>query len=273
MGADRRTSLADAAALVADGAKIGFGGSIGLYRRPSSFARELVRQGRRDLNVYGLLNGYETDLLVGAGCVASTNSSYVGFDELGQAPNWQRQAAEGRIAANEYSEWMITAGYRAANMAIPYLPWVSGRFTDMGTSLGLKEVECPYTGTMLLAVPALNLDVAVLQVERCDAAGNTEIPHPLEHMYDVDALVARSADVVIVCTESVGEVDPNRVQLIAREVDAVVEAPRGAWPCGLHPVYGIDRAHITDVYLPAAQGDRFGEYLDEYVLAEQAGVA
>jgi glutaconate CoA-transferase subunit A len=143
LAADRRTRLADAAALVADGAKIGFGGSIGLYRRPVSFARELIRQERRDLHVYGLLNGFEADLLIGAGCVASTNSSYVGFDELGQAPNWQRFAAEGRIEVNEYSEWMITAGYRAANMALPYLPWVSGRFTDMGKSLGLKEVECP----------------------------------------------------------------------------------------------------------------------------------
>jgi glutaconate CoA-transferase subunit A len=272
VGKDRRTSLGGAAALVSNGARIGFGGSIGLYRRPLAFARELIRQERRDLRVYGILSGLDADLLVGAGCVASTNCAYVGFDELGQAPNWQRSAGQGRIQANEYAEWMITAGYRAANMALPYLPWVSGRFTDMGASLGLEEVECPYTGTKLLAVPALKLDVAVLQVERCDAEGNTEIPIPLEHMYDVDALVARAADVVIVCAEQIGEVDPNRVQLIAREVEAVVEVPRGAWPGGLHPLYGVDRAHITDVYLPAARDDRFQGYLDEYVLAEEAGV-
>lgn len=265
MAKDRRTSLSDAAALVADGARIGFGGSIGLYRRPVEFARELVRQGRTGLHVHGILNGVEADTLVGAGCVASTTSSYVGFDELGQAPNFQRAAGAGDIQVNEYSEWMITAGYRAANMALPYLPWISGRHSDIGKALGLKEVECPYTGTSLLAVRALNLDVAVIQAPRCDAAGNVEIAWPLDHMYDVDALIARSAEVVIVCAEEIGDVDSNRLQLIAREVDAVVEVPRGSWPGGIHPVYGIDRAHITDTYVPAAREGRFDEYLDHWV--------
>jgi glutaconate CoA-transferase, subunit A len=268
MGKDRRTSLSGAAGLVANGAKIGFGGSIGLYRRPVEFARELIRQRKVDLHVFGILSGFEADLLIGAGCVASTNTSYVGFDELGQAPNFQRAAGDGSIEVNEYGEWMITAGYRAANMALPYLPWVSGRYTDMGERLGLKEIECPYTGQPLLAVRALNLDVAVIQVPRCDAEGNTEIPLPLEHMYDVDALIARSAETVIVCAEEIGEVDPNRVQLIAREVDAVVEVPKGAWPGGLHPLYGIDRAHITDTYVPAVRDGNFSEYLDRYVFAE-----
>ena len=269
MGKDRRTTMSDAAALVADGSKIGFGGSIGLYRRPVEFARELVRQGKRDLDVFGILNGIEADLMIGAGCVASTNSSYVGFDELGQAPNFQIWAGDGRIAVNEYTEWMITAGYRAANMALPYLPWISSRRNDVTEKLGLKEVECPYTGTTLLAVRAINLDVAVIQAERADAEGNTETPIPLDHMYDVDALIARSADVTIVCVEEIGEVDPNRVQLIAREVDAVVVAPRGAWPGGLLPAYGVDRAHITEVYLPAALGGEFEGYLDQYVHGEK----
>lgn len=269
MARDRRMTMSEAAAMVGDGTKIGFGGSIGLYRRPMSFARELVRQNRRDLNVYGLINGLEADLLIGAGCVASTHSSYIGLDELGQAPNFQQQVGDGRVIAHEYGEWLITGAYRATNMGLPFLPWRSGRRTDVARELGLVEITCPYTGVQLLAVRAIELDVAVIQVERCDAEGNTELPFPKEHMYDVDALLAHAANRIIVCTEEIAEVDPNRVQLISREVEAVVHAPRGAWPCGLHPVYGIDRAHITEEYLPAVRGGDFSRYLDRYVLNEE----
>jgi len=270
MARDRRMSLADAAGLVADGSKIGFGGNWGLSRRPVAFASELIRQGRTGLHVHGILNGIEADLLIGAGAVASTTSSYVGLDELGQAPNWQRAAATGAIEVHEYSEWMITAGYRAANMALPYLPWITSRHSDLARPLGLKEVECPYTGIPLLAVRALNLDVAVIQATRCDAEGNTELALPLDHMYDVDALIARSAQVVIVCAEEIGEVDHNRVQLVGREVHAVVEAPRGAWPGAMRPLYGVDRAHVADTYIPAAAGGGFAAYLETYVFGRAA---
>lgn len=267
-GKDRRISMSEAAALVDDGCRIGFGGSIGLYRRPLSFIHELIRQGRRELEVCGVLSGIDIDLLVGAGCVARTNTSYVGFDELGQAPNFQRWAEEGKLEVNEYSEWMITGAYRAANMAIPYIPWVTSRRAEIAPKLGMVEVECPYTGTPLLAVRALNLDVAVIQAERADAAGNTELSIPLDYIYDVDATIAHAAKTVIVCAEEIGEVDPNRLQLIGREVAAVVEAPGGAAPGGLLPAYDIDRSHLIDTYIPAALEGRFDQYLDQFVFRE-----
>ncbi|NUT56798.1 MAG: hypothetical protein HOQ03_12555, partial [Thermoleophilia bacterium] len=175
---------------------------------------------------------------------------------------------EGTIDVHEYSEWLITAGYRAANMGLPYLPWLTSRHTDIGRELGLKEVECPFTGTPLLAVRAIELDVAVIHAVRCDAAGNAELALPLDHMYDVDALIARCASTVIVCAEEIGPVDANRVQLVAREVDAVVEAPRGAWPGAMRPLYEVDRAHVTETYLPAASGGDFAGYLERYVFSE-----
>jgi glutaconate CoA-transferase, subunit A len=227
MPRDRRSSLAEAAAMVGDGAKIGFGGSIGLYRRPVAFAAELIRQSRRDLHVHGVINGIETDMLIGAGAVAQTSTSYIGLDELGQAPNFQRAAGAGEIEVNEYGEWMVTAAYRAANMGLPFIPWVSGRRNDLVERLGLVEIDCPYTGKRLLAVRAIELDVAVIHVPVCDAEGNAEFPRPLEFIHDVDALIARAAEKVVVCAERIGAVDPDRVQLIGREVDAVVEGEGG----------------------------------------------
>jgi glutaconate CoA-transferase subunit A len=270
--ADRQTSLKEAAALVGDGDRIGFGGSWGLARRPVGFVRELIRQGRRDLHVHGILSGIDADLLIAAGAAASTTSSYVGFDEFGQAPHFQKAASAGDIEINEYSEWLITAGYRAANMGLPYIPWISSRHNDIGPALGLKEIECPFTGTSLLAVRAIEIDVAVIQATRADRKGNTEFSLPIDHMYDVDAMLAHCAKTVIVCAEEVGEIDRNRTQLVGREVDAVVEMPGGGWPGSMSPLYGVDRAHMTDVYLPAAKEGRFDGYLDEYVY-DESGVS
>lgn len=264
--ADRTMSLADAAGLVADGARIGFGGSWGLARRPMAFVRELIRQGRSGLHVHGILSGIDADMLIGAGAAASTVTSYVGLDELGQAPNFQRAAAAGAIEVREYSEWLITAAFRATNMALPYLPWITSRRNDLARELGLQEVRCPYTGTPLLAVRAIELDVAVIQAVRCDRVGNVALSVPLDFMYDVDALLARSAKTVIVCAEEIGTVDPNMVQLIAREVNAVVHAPGGSWPGSMNTCYPVDRAHIRNSYLPAARAeDGFSAYLDEHV--------
>ena len=87
--------MTEACALVPDGARIGFGGSWGLSRRPMSFVRELVRQGRTGLHVHGILSGIDADMLIGSGAVAATSTSYLGFDELGQSPNFQRAAGAG----------------------------------------------------------------------------------------------------------------------------------------------------------------------------------
>lgn len=261
-------SVKEAASLVGDGDRIGFGGSWGLARRPVGFVRELIRQQRKGLQVHGVLSGIDADLLIAAGAVASTTSSYVGFDEFGQAPHFQKAASADEIEIREYSEWLITAGYRATNMGLPYIPWISSRRNDIGPALGLKEIECPFTGTSLLAVRAIALDVAVIQAVRCDQKGNTEFSIPIDHMYDVDAMLAHSAKTVIVCAEEIGEIDQNRTQLVGREVDAVVEMPSGGWPGSMSPLYGVDRAHMTDVYLPAAREGRFDGYLDEFVFGE-----
>lgn len=259
------TSLADAARLVGDRASIGFGGGLGLQRRPVEFARELIRQGRRSLDVFGVINGIETDLLIAGGCVASTNTSYVGLDDIGQAPYFQAAAARSELLVNEYSEWLITARFRAANMGLPYIPWPSSRLSDSTRHLGFRETTCPYTGMLLLAVPAVQLDVAVIQAVRCDAAGNTEFATPLDMMYDVDALVARAASTVIVCTEEIGAIDRTRTQLVGREVDAVVESPRGSWPAAMLPLYGADRSHLLYEYLRSAEADDFVAYKEAFI--------
>lgn len=264
MSASKLSSIEQAAASVGDGASIGFGGGGALMRRPLAFARELARRGIRDLRVFHMLGGIETDLLIGAGAVASTNCAYLGLLEHGQAPNFQRAAREGEIEVNEYSEFMYMAGLRAADMGLPFVPWKTPWGSELVTTLGLRTVRDPYSGNELLAVPAIDLDVAVIHVQRADEDGYVQAAAEPDLIWDYDYLIARVARTTIVCAEEIGPPsDPARVALVGREVSHVVHAPRGAWPAGLHPLYGPDVEHVTGVYLPAAAAgaESFADYL------------
>lgn len=264
-------SLHEAAALVPDGARVGFGGGGAVMRRPMAFARALARRRVRRLHMFHMLGGIEIDLLIGAGSVASTNCAYLGLLEHGQAPNFQRAARDGTVKVNEYSEFMYIAALRAADLGLPFIPWKTPWASDMVAELGLQTVRDPYGGTELLAVPATELDVAVIHVDRADEDGFVELPDEPDLIWDYDYLVGRVARTTIVCAEEVGPLrDPARVALIGREVTHVVETPGGAWPTGSHPRYAPDIAHIVEAYLPAAAagGDEFDAYLEEHVLDE-----
>jgi glutaconate CoA-transferase subunit A len=260
-------SLEEAAALVPDGARIAFGGGGGLMRRPMAFCRELARRGVKDLDVFQFLATLETDLLLGVDAVRSTNCTYLGLLEHGPAPNFFRTVAANRVKVNEYSEYMFMAGLRAADMGLPFIPWKTPWKSDLVTNLGFAEVADPYSDAVCLAVPALELDFAVIHAYRIDEDGYLEAPAEPDLIYDYDYLISRVAKTTIVCAEEVGPIsDPARVALIGVEVSHVVEVPGGAWPTGLHPRYPQDAEHVQQVYVPAAMegAEAFAQYLAEY---------
>src|ERR1700712_229499 len=92
-GGDKRTSLAAAAARVADGALVALGGGL-CARLPMALVRELVRQDRRGLHLVGSAHSIDVDLLAAAGAVSVCEESYVGFEQdLGLAPAFRRGGA------------------------------------------------------------------------------------------------------------------------------------------------------------------------------------
>ena len=100
-----------------------------------------------------------------------------------------------------------------------------------------SEIDCPFTGEKLLLVPALNPDVALIHVQRCDAYGNAQIDG-LQFM-DID--LAMAANRVILTTERIVSNDqirraPDQTKIPFFAVDAVVELPFG---CAPHECYGV----------------------------------
>ena len=164
-------ALDAAAELVEDGARLGIGGVL-LRRKPIAFLTALADAGRRDLRLYSFLASLDVELLVSRGAVAEVHAGYVGFEQLGFAPAYGAAVAAGRVAAFEYSELVFVTGLRASAAGLPFLPTRGAKGSDLVAELGLRDVECPYTGERILAAPAIRPEVCVLHAEAADALGN-----------------------------------------------------------------------------------------------------
>src|SRR5581483_12415975 len=137
---------------------------------------------------------------------------------------------------------LFTAGLRASLAGLPFFPTRGAIGSDLVAELGLQELACPYSGERVLAVPALRPDVCAIHAEAADARGNVQAHSTRDFLHDADAMLARASAHVVVTAERIVDTDElrGRALLYSYEVDAVVEAPRGAWPTAMPGLYGAD---------------------------------
>ena len=267
---DKRVSLAEAVALVRDDAIVALGGGLSA-RLPMALVREVIRQGRRGLHLVGSAHGIDVDMLVAVGAVRRCEESYVGFEQdLGLAPAYRRAAEEGSIEVAESCCVSMLAQLRAAEMGLPFLPVRGVRGSDIAAlHPEYATITCPFTGEVLIAVPALRPDVALLHAPSGDRYGNLHLEQP----YVLDERFASASRVVIATVDelvSTEEVVASGVTIPAHLVTAVVLAPFGAHPTSCYPRYAYDHGHLRE-YVSAAQSgpEDVEKYLATYVCGSE----
>lgn len=257
--------LPQAAALIRDSSTIALGGMT-LYRRPVAFVLELLRRDPRprDLTLLNFTAGYESDLLVGAGCVSTVRSVYFGLESFGLAPIFTQAAQDGRITIMEETEASIVMGLRAATSGVGFMPshaWVG---TDLpALRPDVQTVNDPYTGETLTAFPAIPIDVAVLHGLEADREGNVKLNNNL----GIDLELVYVADTVIVTVERLVdrvEKSTDGVLLPAPGADYIVHAPRGAYPTSCYPLYPIGGGEILR-YIDACNAGHFERYVNSII--------
>lgn len=265
--ADKRSDLRGLAAHVRDGDCIAIGGGLSC-RAPMALLRELVRQEVQGLKVVGSAHGIDVDLLCGAGAVAVSGESYVGFEQdFGMAPNYRRACEAGAVAVQDTCCYTLVQQLRAAIAGLPFLPVHSVRGTGFITlHPGYKTMLCPYTGQELLLVPALQPDVALLHAQYGDAHGNLRIEGPPV----ADILFAKASKKVIATVEQLiptAALAGKGVTIPYFYVTALAEVPYGAHPTSCYPLYAYDRRHTAEYYRRASEGAQAfrQHYLDPYV--------
>lgn len=244
---DKTTTATEALRLVHDGDHVAVGGCL-YSRTPMALLFELLRQGTGDHALSRCLTCYEGELLLATGATRHIMTSWMGFGAPWGTSRVLRQLVEaGEAVFEEWSHLGIGMRYRAGAMGVPFLPMLSMLGSGLMDRTAAREMDCPFTGHRLCLVPALTPDVALLHVHRADRYGNVQIDG-YRHM-DVD--IARAARTVIVSTEELVaperiRSEPDRTVIPHFVVDAVVEAPMGAYPHECYGLYDIDRGHFDD---------------------------
>lgn len=258
---DKVKGLTEALGPASDGMSVALGGFT-LYRRPIAAVLTLIDRGLRDLTLIDYIGALEADLLIGAGCVSSVRSCYCGMEIFGLAPMHRLAVAEGRLEAVAETEATLAYGLRAARAQTDFMPARIFGGTDMlALRPDLKLVVSPYSTSRYVAVPALRPDITVIHAVMADAAGNAVLGGEL----GLDADLAAASGYTVVTAERIvdtAEVERHGADLLGGFVDAVVEAPRGAWPTSCLPDYRQDLGIIGD-YMDACRAGRFDAFVAE----------
>ena len=267
------TTVEDLAARIPDGAKVALAPD---YSGCSMVTvRALIARGAKNLHLVGVPSvGFQGDMLIGAGCVATLESAAVTLEEYGPAPRFTAAIKAGTLRMIDGTCPAIHAGLTAAEKGIPFMPirgivgsdllenrddWTIGR-DPFGDEDG-----------PIVMVKAIRPDVTLIHAPLADRQGNVWIGVRREMM-----LMAHASRQTFVTAEDIYDgdllADPRMAAgtIPGLYVSEVAEAANGAWPVGLFGQYGADEAHLRD-YLERARSDEgFAGYLDEFVFAPEA---
>lgn len=272
---DKRCSSQRAIATINSGMTIGIGG-WGPRRKPMALIRELLRADVNNLTIvsYG---GMDVGMLCAAGKVRRLVFAFVSMDFIPLEPYFRQARQHGEIEVMELDEGLMMMGLRAAAMGSPYIPTAVGLGTDVAVkNKEIKIVESPYADDKeWLAMPALNLDVALVHVNCADQRGVCEIQGPDHYM---DDLYMRAAQHTIVsCDELVASdyfcQNPHRPRSVFWErgqTNMIVHAPCGAHPGSCNPLYGLDVNHLRQYAASAKEEGGWEAYFNRYVAVGDA---
>jgi len=229
--------------------------------------RALVRRGAKNLHLLTVpASSLCADLLIGAGAVATVETSAVGFGELGPAPRFSAAVREGRIKVRDATCPAIHAALRASEMGNPFAALRGIIGSDiLRVRPDWKVIDNPFArDDPIVVMPALRPDVALFHAPMADRAGNVWVGRrrdlfTLAHASAASiATVERIVDGNLLLDEQLAP-----ATIPAFYIGAVAVAPRGAWPMRLD--YPEDTAHLREYLTLAATEDGFRRYLERFV--------
>ncbi len=264
---DKTASLSELATEIHSGMTLGIAG-WGARRKPMAFIRELLKTDVNNLTIvsYG---GADVGMLASAGKIKKLIFAFVSLDAIPLESHFRRARQAGEFEIMEVDEGMFQDGLKAAAKRLPFLPTRAGIATDiLKYNPEIKWVKSPYEdGEELVAMPAINLDIAVAHVNEADKIGNSWIAGPDPFF---DEWFCRAAETSFLTTESLVETsafdDANKAIRMPIErslVSKVAETRYGAHPTSCSPDYGFDIGHLK--LYSASAGEGWEEYRTEFI--------
>jgi glutaconate CoA-transferase subunit A len=269
-------SLDDALAPIADGCVLAVPReSSGV---PMAATRALIRRGIKRLHLIALpTSTMQADLLIGAGCVETLETSAVSLGEFGLAPRFTAAILKGTIRMKDATCPALHAGFQAAEKGVPFMPLRGLLGSDvLKNRPDWKVIDNPFDDAAegsdpIVLLPAIKPDVALFHVPMADRDGNVWIGRQRELM-----TMAHAAEKTVVTVEKIFDGNLLADKTLAAGtipgfyIESVAVAERGCWPLPLPEHYAWDAEHLKEYAGLAATEDGFKKYLDKHVYERKA---
>ena len=200
---------------------------------PFAAGHEIIRQERRGLTLVRLTPDLIYDQMIGAGCASKIVFSWGGNPGVGSLHRLRDAVEHGwpnPVTIEEHSHAGLTTCYAAGAARLPFGVLRGYIGTDLPEhNPNIRFIDCPFTGERLAAVPAVQLDTAIVHAQKADRQGNV-LMWGIVGVQKEALLCARRA--IITVEEIVDELDApmNAVVLPSWVVSAVSEVQGGAFP-------------------------------------------
>jgi len=266
---DKRVTIDEVVAEVRDGMTLGIGG-WGSRRKPMAIVRALLRSPVKDLTVvaYG---GPEVGMLCRAGKVRRVVYSFVSLDSIALEPHFRNARQAGAVQTTELDEGMFLLGLQAAAWRVPFLPTRAGLGSDvLRLNPALQLIRSPYAdGAELIAMPALELDVALIHMHRGDQGGTGQFLGIDPYFDDLFCMAARkrfmSVEQIVDTEEFLRLGPPPSIRINRLMTDGVVETPHGAHFTECVPDYPRDEAFQSEYAASAKSDEAWFDFRGRYI--------
>jgi glutaconate CoA-transferase subunit A len=231
--------------------------------------RALIRRGVRDLHLLCVpTSGLQADVLIGAGCVATIETSAVTLGELGAGPRFTAAVRDGSVRVLDSTCPAVYAALQAGQKGIPFIPLRGLIGTDvLAHRDDWKVIDNPFhAGDPIALLPAIRPDIALFHASVADRFGNVFIGRDRELL-----IMAHAAHRALVTVEEI--TDGNLLEDEARAggvipalyVTAIAHAPRGAWPLGFLDRYEGDSPVLARYASMARTVEGFAQFIEGWL--------
>lgn len=265
-----------------DGLSIALGGFVNT-RPPVAAVHEIIRQGAKNLTLCFQSNSVCPELLAGAMLlypdqitIRRVELAWWGYEVIGIAPLLRHLVSKGMIRLDDYTNYGMSARFKAASMGLEFLPVRDHGGSDMELVNRGVMVESPFTGKNCYLVPACYPDVGLISVTAADIYGNSRIFGALCTCPEI----AMASTYTIMSAEQIIPSEnirtyPNLTEIPFTAVDALVEQRFASYPGAHYGYYWFDMEHIlmfrsaSDEFRKTGNADKLKRYYEEFIFGCQ----
>jgi len=262
-------SLAEAVAgCLKDGDKVAMEGFTHLI--PYAAGHEVIRQQRKDLTIVRMTPDLIYDQLIGMGAARKIIFSWGGNPGVGSLHRLRDAVEKGwphPIEVEEHSHAAMANAYDAGAAGLPFAVFRGYRGAELPrVNSNIKTITCPFTNEQLAAVPAFDLDCAIIHAQKANEKGDVLIEGIVGVQKEAVLGAKKSVVTVEEVVENFGDVSPNACVLPSWAVTAIAEVPGGAHPSFAQRYYKRDNAYYKAWDAISRDRDSFLQWMDENVM-------